>query len=119
MRISDWSSDVCSSDLAGNQHPAARCRNTLERCPHRVDLARVAGELLAAAKPFAQARDFTPQALGFGSSVHQQQQTLRLERFFDEVHSATADRRHRSVYIAVPRKNDHRKLRLARLEERK
>src|SRR3546814_1990164 len=33
MRISDWSSDVCSSDLAGlheiaERHPAARCLET-------------------------------------------------------------------------------------------
>src|SRR3546814_11816384 len=46
MRISDWSSDVCSSDLAGDGHALGRCaprsvagsrRQRAVRCPGRVD----------------------------------------------------------------------------------
>src|SRR3546814_5304078 len=34
MRISDWSSDVCSSDLEGRPHTASRCPVApLPRCP--------------------------------------------------------------------------------------
>src|SRR3546814_8252109 len=39
---------------ARNQHPAAGCRHALERCPHRIDQARIAGEFLAAAVALAQ-----------------------------------------------------------------
>src|SRR3546814_3344123 len=35
MRISDWSSDVCSSDLAGDGARAATAYVTLEPCAHR------------------------------------------------------------------------------------
>src|SRR3546814_3625113 len=31
MRISDWSSDVCSSDLADDRHTAARAKGKVER----------------------------------------------------------------------------------------
>src|SRR3546814_19641014 len=41
MRISDWSSDVCSSDLHGQQrhsvhvHPAPICRPSLDDCSRK------------------------------------------------------------------------------------
>src|SRR3546814_4704517 len=34
MRISDWSSDVCSSDLIGGERPAARKRRMKPELPH-------------------------------------------------------------------------------------
>src|SRR3546814_5584793 len=40
MRISDWSSDVCSSDLRGHRHPAVP-RSPLP--PHRAVTARRSG----------------------------------------------------------------------------
>src|SRR3546814_13916955 len=52
MRISDWSSDVCSSDLAGD-HCLAEMAKVLKSCCHRkADLAvRYGGEELAVLLP--------------------------------------------------------------------
>src|SRR3546814_20528611 len=56
MRISDWSSDVCSSDLLGRHHgdeeggrplvaePQDRTVDQAERIQHRVDIAPLAQE---------------------------------------------------------------------------
>src|SRR3546814_8176574 len=37
MRISDWSSDVCSSDLHDRRWRDGSCRRVLDRAPERVD----------------------------------------------------------------------------------
>src|SRR3546814_12881776 len=53
MRISDWSSDVCSSDLPFHKHKTATCR------------ARIAG----ANPPAQRSRRFSPHGLGEGGEI--------------------------------------------------
>ncbi len=61
-------------------------------------------------------RILAPQALGLRSAGDQQQQTFCFERLLDKVHRAAPHRRDSSVDIAVAREDDHRQLRLARLD---
>src|SRR3546814_12130710 len=57
MRISDWSSDVCSSDLEGDDAGAAEPEIVLERVARALDLAfvgasaKLVGELVALREP--------------------------------------------------------------------
>src|SRR3546814_6937661 len=58
MRISDWSSDVCSSDLAetarsGVEHPAARCEMVGKAVVQHVASAKASGEKRALQPPEA------------------------------------------------------------------
>src|SRR3546814_2999420 len=44
MRISDWSSDLCSSDLTADQHhQEGGIRNQAETCDHRLLSSRLTG----------------------------------------------------------------------------
>src|SRR3546814_6044331 len=45
MRISDWSSDVCSSDLRADMLPAVVCLDYDDRCPDRPTRALLLSEL--------------------------------------------------------------------------
>src|SRR3546814_6935508 len=58
MRISDWSSDVCSSDLPEPFRRTETCPDEVERDPHRV-IAETRGPSLGGAN-FAARRDLQP-----------------------------------------------------------
>src|SRR3546814_17610156 len=83
MRISDWSSDVCSSDLAGL---------------------------------FAQPLIFEFQPLALGRAGDEMEEVFGLERLFDEVKGAAADRGDRGVDSAMPRNHDDRQRRIESLD---
>src|SRR3546814_20669986 len=83
MRISDWSSDVCSSDLAGL---------------------------------FAQPLIFEFQPLALGRAGDEMEEVFGLERLFDEVKGAAADRGDRGVDSAMPRNHDDRQRRIDSLD---
>src|SRR3546814_5483026 len=51
MRISDWSSDVCSSDLAAEQVRLARTRIALHQEPRRQQFFKIKHRRLAARHP--------------------------------------------------------------------
>src|SRR3546814_4199249 len=56
MRISDWSSDVCSSDLTEHQKAIGELRQGIDQCHHRCD--------------FEQADQRTQRALFVGARRH-------------------------------------------------
>src|SRR3546814_11711084 len=69
MRISDWSSDVCSSDLVGARGAAdtdALLRKVTERClPNRILLVVAAGEALPEEHPAAGKGQVEDQATAY------------------------------------------------------
>src|SRR3546814_16389328 len=50
MRISDWSSDVCSSDLSGGRGSSARVRKTMGRSSFVVAAAATVGPIARATR---------------------------------------------------------------------
>src|SRR3546814_10268726 len=56
MRISDWSSDVCSSDLIGDFRPAMPGIDAPQSCRAVHDLAAVGATIIHAARAREQAR---------------------------------------------------------------
>ena len=100
---------------SGQQHAAARRGDALQRRAHAVDRARRALQLLVATRAFTQRRVLAAQSVGLGRAFDEQDQPLGLERLFDEVDRAAPDRRHCGVDVAMPRYDEHRQRRVARL----
>ena len=101
---------------AGDEHTASGVGHSFQRRANRVDGGGVAGEFGAAPAVVAQPGVLPPQPLGLGRALDQQQQTLRFERLFDEIHRSAADGRNRGIDIAMPGKDDHRQVRFALLD---
>ena len=97
----------------GDHHPAAGRRDPLQRRAHGVDRDRSAVELVVLAELLAQRRILAPQPVGFGRAADQMEQPLGLERLFDEVDRAFADRGDGGVEIAVAGDHQHRQGRVA------
>ena len=100
----------------GNHHATARSCYALQCCPYRVDGRRIAGEFVANADAFTQPRIFAAQSLGFRGPRDQQQQSFGFERLLDEIHGATADRRHGGVDVAMPGEDDDGQFRFPGLD---
>ena len=73
-------------------------------------------KLVVGADLLAQRRILAPQPVGLGRARHEVEQFVGLERLFDEVDRALADRRDRGVEIAVARDHQHRQRRVAALD---
>ena len=67
---------------SGNQHPAAGCRDFLQRCPHSVYGRRRSVQLLGMAYLCAQRCIFRAQPFGFSGFRHQMKQTYPASKGF-------------------------------------
>src|SRR3546814_7805149 len=104
MRMSDWSSDVCSSDLAGvagNQNTTPCSGHSLQRRADRINCAAIAGEFVILPHASTQRLIFAPQAVSFRGAGHQVEQLIGLKRLFNKIHGAFADRRNSGVDLAL------------------
>src|SRR3546814_1876328 len=88
MRISDWSSDVCSSDLLGRagDHPA--------------ELA------IVARAPFGKPRILDFELADVKGAGDDQTQLVDVDRLLIEIPSAARDRGQRARALAMPRHDD-------------
>src|SRR3546814_16657670 len=81
MRISDWSSDVCSSDLAAGRQGGRAAGGGRQGLCHRNRQAGAGGDLaFDSRRPMAEKVGFTPEASTSASSPHMAAEPLPASR---------------------------------------